>query len=148
LISFDANVLVYAADRDGGLRHDRAVDLIERAIRIGNCIQTLQSLCEFFNVATRKIGVDPQVAAAFVDGWHATLPVETPVALDLTDAMRAVREHRLSFWDAMLWATVRRAGVRLLITEDFEDGRILEGVRFVNPFAAHNDALIEREIPR
>jgi predicted nucleic acid-binding protein len=148
LISFDAHVLVYAADRDVGLRHDRAVDLIERAIRIGNCIQTLQSLCEFFNVATRKIGVDPQVAAAFVDGWYATLPVETPVTLDLTDAMRAVRDHQLSFWDAMLWATVRRAGVRLLITEDLQDGRILEGVRFVNPFAAHNDALIEREIPR
>jgi predicted nucleic acid-binding protein len=48
----------------------------------------------------------------------------------------------------MLWATVRRAGVRLLITEDLQDGRILEGVRFVDPFAAHNDALIEREIPR
>jgi predicted nucleic acid-binding protein len=148
LISFDANVLVYAADRDVGLRHDRAVDLIERAIRVGNCIQTLQSLCEFYNVATRKIGVDPQVAAAFVDGWHATLPVETPVTLDLTDAMRAVREHQLSFWDAMLWATVRRAGVRLLITEDLQDGRVLEGVRFVNPFAADNDALIDREIPR
>jgi predicted nucleic acid-binding protein len=148
LISFDANVLVYAADRNVGLRHDRAVELIERAIRVGNCIQTLQSFCEFYNVATRKLGVDPQVAAVFVDGWHATLPVETPVTADLTDAMRAVREHRLSFWDAMLWATARRIGVNALLTEDLQDGRIVEGVRFVNPFAAHNDALIDRAIPR
>ena len=115
---------------------------------MGNCIQTLQSLCEFYNVLTRKLGVDPQVAAAFVDGWHATLPVETPATADLTDAMRAVREHRLSFWDAMLWATARRIGVNALLTEDFQDGRVLEGVRFVNPFAANNDALIDREIPR
>lgn len=147
MISFDANVLVYAADRTVGLRHDRAVDLIERAIRAGDCIQTLQSLCEFYNVATRKTGVDPQVAGAFVNGWNAVLQVAPHVAADLTDAMRAVREHRLSFWDAMLWATVRRVGVRLLITEDFQDGRILEGVRFANPFAAHNDLLIDRELP-
>lgn len=148
MISFDANVLIYAADLTVGRRHDRAVDLIERTIRVGNCIQTLQSLCEFYNVATRKIGVDPQVAAAFVDGWSTVLLVQPPVIADLADAIRAVDEHRLSFWDAMMWATVRRAGVRLLISEDFQDGQVLEGVRFVNPFAAHNDALIDREIPR
>jgi predicted nucleic acid-binding protein len=48
----------------------------------------------------------------------------------------------------VLWVTVRRAGVRLLITEDLQDGRLIERVRFVNPFAAHNDAVIDRGIPR
>jgi predicted nucleic acid-binding protein len=76
------------------------------------------------------------------------MTVEAAAIQDLDAAMRAVGEHRLSFWDAMLWATARRAGVRLLITEDLQDGRVLEGVRFVNPFAVHNDALIDREIPR
>jgi predicted nucleic acid-binding protein len=147
LISFDANVLVYAADRNAGQRHDQAVVLIERAIRIGNCIQTLQSLCEFYSVATRKVGVDPQAAAAFVDGWNAVSPVEPQVAADLTNAMRAVREHLLSFWDAMLWATARRIGISQLFTEDFQDGRVIEGVRIVDPFAAHNAALIESTLP-
>ena len=54
MISFDSNILVYAPDRTAGERHGAAVDLIERSIRRGNCIQTLQSLCEFFNVVTRK----------------------------------------------------------------------------------------------
>jgi predicted nucleic acid-binding protein len=148
LISLDSNVLVYAADRNAGQRHDQAAALIERAIRAGTCIQTLQSLCEFYNVATRKIGVDPEAAAAFVDGWNAVIQVEPHVPADLTNAMRAVREHLLSFWDGMLWATARRIGVGTLFTEDFQDGRVLEGVRFVNPFAAHNDALIDRELSR
>ena len=52
----------------------------------------------------------------------------------LTDAMAAVRDHGISFWDALLWATLRRAGCNLLVTEDLQDGRILGGVRFVNPF--------------
>ena len=76
------------------------------------------------------------------------MTIESATLKDLTDAMRAVREHGLAFWDAMLWATVRRAGVSLLITEDFQDGRVLEGVCFVNPFITRNDALIDRELAR
>ena len=147
MISFDSNVLVYAVDRDVGDRHGRATDLIERAIRAGSCIQPLQTLCEFFAVATRKMGMDPRAAAAFAVGWQAVIQVEPPIIDDLAAAMRVVRDHGLPFWDAMLWATIRRIGVDLLMSEDFQDGRILEGVRFVNPFVAHNDALIDRELP-
>ena len=148
MISFDSNILVYAVDANVGRRHDQSVDLIERAIHRGSCIQALQTLSEFFNVATRKLGTSPSIAAAFVEGWQEVIPTEAATASDLGAAMRAVGEHGLAFWDAMLWATVRRAGVGLLITEDFQNGRILEGVRFVNPFAAHNAVLIDREIPR
>jgi predicted nucleic acid-binding protein len=148
LISFDANVLVYAADRLAGERHRRAADLLERSMRLQNCSQPLQSFAEFFNVVTRKAGVDALAAAAIIEVWGEAMTVEAAVMEDLHTAIRAVREHRLSFWDAMLWATIRRIGVRLLITEDLQDGRVLEGVRFVNPFAAHNDALIDQEIPR
>ncbi len=148
MISFDSNILVYAIDRDVGDRHGRATDLIERAIRAGNCIQPLQTLSEFFAVATRKIGMRPEAAAVFVEGWQAVIEVEAASISDLADAMRVVREHGLSFWDALLWATTRRIGVGLLLSEDLQDGRILEGVRFANPFAAHNDAMIDREMPR
>jgi len=148
VISFDTNVLVHAADRTGGERHRRAAELLERAMRAQHCLQPLQSLCEFFAVVTRKSGIQPLAAAAFVEAWGAAMTVEAATAQDLEAAMRAVVEHRLSFWDALFWATVRRAGVRLLVSEDFQDGRTLEGVRFVNPFAAHSDALIDREIPR
>lgn len=58
--------------------------------------------------------------------------------------MQAARDNRLSFWDAMLWATARRIGVRVLISEDFQDGEILNGVRFVDPFAVRNANFIEQ----
>lgn len=147
MISFDTNILVYAADAAAGERHRRAAELIERSIRRGNCVQALQSLCEFFSVVTRKSGIEPGAAAAFIEGWRAVTIVEAAVAADLSEAMRAVREHRLGFWDAMLWAIVRRAGVRILISEDFQDGRVLEGVKIGNPFAERNAALIERALP-
>ncbi len=50
--------------------------------------------------------------------------------------MDAVEEHRLSFWDAMLWATARQAGSSAIVSEDMQDGRRLSGVEFINPFAA------------
>ncbi len=41
MISFDTNILVYAADSEAGERRHRAAKLIERAITQGNCIQSL-----------------------------------------------------------------------------------------------------------
>jgi predicted nucleic acid-binding protein len=143
VISFDSNILVYAADPAAGERNIRSADLLARAMRRQTCTQALQSLCEFFNVITRKAGVDAAAAAELVAAWSAAMAVESARLEDLDAAMRAVRDHGLSFWDAMLWATVRRAGVRLLITEDFQDGRTIEGVRVVNPFAPNNQAIIE-----
>jgi predicted nucleic acid-binding protein len=146
VISFDSNILVYAADREAGERHVAAGDLVERSIRRGNCIQTLQSFCEFFNVVTRKSGIEAGAAAAFVDGWRAVMLVEAATPADLGEAMRAVSVHRIGFWDAILWATARRAGVRILFSEDFQDGQTIEGVRILNPFAAHNAMRIEQTL--
>jgi predicted nucleic acid-binding protein len=63
-------------------------------------------------------------------------------------ALEAVRAHRLPFWDAMLWASARRAGVRHMLSEDFQDGFALQGVTFINPFNPENNPLIDRLLPR
>jgi predicted nucleic acid-binding protein len=47
----------------------------------------------------------------------------------------------------MLWASAQRAGVRHLLSEDFQDGVELEGVVFVNPFEPSNDELIDQILP-
>ena len=147
MISFDTNILVYAADIAAGGRRDRSADLLARAMRLQNCTQTLQSFCEFFNVVTRKAGIEAAAAGELVTAWSAATRVEAARLEDLVEAIRAVAEHGLSFWDAMLWATLRRAGVRILISEDFQDGRTIEGVRIVNPFAAHNTPMLDQLLP-
>ncbi len=68
-----------------------------------------------------------------LDVFHVTSADNTA----LVDAMDAAKEHRLSFWDAMLWATARQIGCSAIISEDMEDGRRLSGVEFINPLAAH-----------
>ena len=145
-LSLDANILVYFVDIDAGQRHEQALDLISRAAR-ADCILALQSLGELFHVATRKGKLSPPIAATAVERLRATFSVAAADLGSLSTALSAVLDHGLSFWDAMLWATVQQAGCDLLLTEDFQDGRKLGRVTFVNPFAPANQALLDRALP-
>ena len=147
MLSFDTNVLVYATASNSDVKALRARELIGRALRGGESILLLQTLAEFANVATRKAGIPVQDVRIMIDAWRAVLPIQTADSEDLTAALEAVRAHRLAFWDAMLWASAQRAGVEFLLTEDLQDGFVLQRVRFVNPFRRSNDSLIDELLP-
>lgn len=72
---------------------------------------------------------------AFARGyWHDLGDVLPLTGAATATALTAVEQYRLSFWDALVWATARDADVPVVLSEDFQDGREIEGVRFVNPF--------------
>jgi predicted nucleic acid-binding protein len=144
-VTFDSNILIYTLHR-GDPRHLAAASLLARATG-GDCIQTLQSLAECFRVLTTKLRLDPHQARHEIDGFRTAFPVCTAEESDLDRAMRAVEDHHLSFWDAMLWATAKRAGCTLLFSEDLQDGRHLEGMLFVDPFAPGNQKLVDLALP-
>ncbi len=147
-LTFDSNILIYAADRDAGSRHELAQALVARAAR-ADCVLSVQALAEFFAVATRKTGVSVAAAIGFVDGWQALFRNVAATPATLAAAMAAVRDHRISFWDAMLWAVAREAGCHYVLSEDFQNGRTLGGVTFVNPFAPQGlPAALERALLR
>ena len=59
--------------------------------------------------------------------------------------VRGVSQHKWSYWDSLVWATAKVNGVPTVMSEDFSDGALVEGVRFLNPFAATFDlTLLER----
>ncbi len=132
-VTIDTNVLVYAVDRSAGEKHTHAVRLVDAAVD-WNCVLALQALNEFFAATTRKRMMPVADAVAQVEDWLRLFPIQTAGPATLRRAMAAVREHGLSFWDAMLWATAREAGCGILLSEDFQHGRVLGGVRFHNPF--------------
>jgi predicted nucleic acid-binding protein len=147
MISFDTNVLVYATAAISDVKVVRARDLIARAMRAASSVLLLQTLAEFSSVAIRKARIPVQDVRRTIDAWRAVLPVQAADESDLLAALEAVRAHRLAFWDAMLWASAQRAGVRHLITEDLQDGFALQGVTFINPFKRENDQLIDVVLP-
>ena len=144
-LSIDSNILVYAFDSEAGTRHPEAVALMTRAA-LANCVLTLQGLAEFFHVTIRKGKLRPANASAAIERMLAVFEVHTADATTLSDAIQAVARHHLPFWDAMLWAAVQQAGCGLLLTEDFQDGRRLGAVTFVNPFDPANAELLDRAL--
>ena len=145
-MTLDANILVYAAQR-GDHRHEAAVRIVHRTVS-ADCVQTLQSDGECFNLLRRKRGFESSAAQGILREYRALLPrVAAAKAEDLEEAMRAHASHNLQFWGAMLWATARRAGCRLILSEDFQDGRSLEGVLFADPFKPENAKLIDLALP-
>ena len=113
-------------------------------MRAASSILLLQILAEFSNVAIRKAGIPVEDIRRTIDAWRAVLPVQAADDSDLFAALAAVRAHRFSFWDAMLWASARRAGVSYLLTEDLQDGFVFQGVAFINPFRRDNDQVIDQ----
>jgi predicted nucleic acid-binding protein len=145
--SFDSNVLVYCVTPPMEPRRARAREIVGRAIRRRGAVLLLQALCEFSHVSTRKLRVAPDRIRRRATSWGERLSIHPAAPQDLEQALAALRDHRLAFWDAMLWATARRVGVDMILTEDLQDGRVLGGVRFVNPFDPANDALVDRVLP-
>lgn len=137
-LALDANVLVYAADSRAGVKSARAREIIRLAARGGRCTLSMQMIGEFFHAATRKGLVDRRAAAERAVDYMGVFRIADPAASDARIAL-AEAAGRFSYWDALLLATLGRAGCTLLLSEDMHDGASLAGVTVRNPFAG--DAL-------
>jgi predicted nucleic acid-binding protein len=134
IFTFDTNILFYASDSGAGDKHRRALALVDAALQ-RDCLLTLQSLAELYNAMVKRRAVSPAEAQQIILAYRETFPVVIANEADLAEAIDTHRHDGLQFWDAMLWATARRAGCTILLTEDFQDGRVLGGVTIRNPFA-------------
>jgi hypothetical protein len=69
----------------------------------------------------------------------------TPPTTDaiINAACELARVHRLQLWDCVVCAAAVRAGAKALLTEDLQDGSILDGLRLINPFLASNAGAID-----
>jgi len=136
-ILVDTNVLVYYYDHNSPEKQERA-DLVLNCLRetgLG-CLST-QNLAEFVNAARRKLDPPLTAAEAFeqVSLFASSWPVFDLTPQIVLEAARGVRDHGLAYYDAQIWAAARLNQIPIIFSEDFQDGRILEGVRFANPFS-------------
>ncbi len=131
--SFDTNILFYSLDARSTQKHDQALFLIGHADQ-ERCIVPLQTLGELCNSAAKKRRDLLPRARELVEDLRELFPTVSASSEDILEALTTHQQHGLQFWDAVLWATARRAGCQLLLSEDLQDGRTLGGVLFRNPF--------------
>jgi predicted nucleic acid-binding protein len=49
----------------------------------------------------------------------------------------------MQLWDCVVCAASIDGGAKVLLTEDLQDGRILDGLRLLNPFQAANAEAVD-----
>ncbi|HEX5140223.1 MAG TPA: PIN domain-containing protein [Dehalococcoidia bacterium] len=132
----DSNILIYAYDAAEPAKQERALEVLSRIKLGGTGVLSVQILSEFYTNVTRKplapLSMDEAQATAirYCRSW--------PI-LDLTDrvfldAVGAVNQHKLSFWDALIWGTAVQNGVPYIVTEDQQHQRLVGSIRYLNPF--------------
>jgi predicted nucleic acid-binding protein len=133
----DTNVLVYAHDAAEAVKQPLARAMLDRLWADRSGTLSTQILQEFYNIATRKLAEPMTRAQAreVVELYSAWPTVVIDPALILS-ASRVEEDHQLSFWDALVIEAARVAGADRLLTEDMQNGRVIEGVRIENPFVA------------
>lgn len=132
--TLDADVLFYHVDGSAGERHERAMQIVERAA-VSDCWLTLQAVSEFYAAVTRKCVVTPARAAAVATDWLEAFPTIAPSTNAVRRALATASAARAGYWDALLVATAAEAGCTAILTEDLASGSAVQGVKILNPFA-------------
>lgn len=128
----DTNVLLYSLTR-GDPRQAVAV----RLLAAGGTV-SVQVLNEFASVAHRKLKLPwPEVAKALSDiRTLCSPPVPLTLATHEAAIGLAIRDG-IAFYDALIVASALEAGCDELLTEDMQDGRVIEArLTIRNPFRA------------
>jgi predicted nucleic acid-binding protein len=140
-ILVDTNVLVYFYDQNSPEKQERASLVLNQLRQAGLGRLSTQTLAEFVNAAMRKL--DPPLSAAQALEQASLFAASWPV-FDLTpqivlEAARGVRDYGMAYYDSQVWAAARLNQIPVVFSEDFQNGQVLEGVRFANPFAGTFD---------
>ncbi len=130
---FDTNVLIYADDKAAPAKQRRALELVAEHRRARTGVVSLQVLQEYFVTVTKKLRVDAAIARRKVE-LLAEFDVAAPELDDILAAIDLHRLHSFSFWDALVVRTAKQAGCTVLLTEDMQGMRDINGLRIMNPF--------------
>jgi predicted nucleic acid-binding protein len=133
----DTSILVYAEDRDAGIKHEPARDLVARLWNERSGVVSVQVLQEFYVTVTRKLK-RPLAAprAAEIVREYLTWNVVANTGDLLVHAMSLQQSARLSFWDALVVQAAVDAGCDALYSEDLNEGQRFGPLIIVNPLRA------------
>ena len=137
----DTNLLVYPHDGAEPEKSARCSDILRRLRGAGTGVLSAQVLSELAAVLLQKLrpAAAPEDVRVQMERLIGTFPVLPVTPFVVLEAVRGVRDHGFSYYDAQIWAAAHLAQVPFVLSEDFQDGAVHEGVTFVNPLATDFD---------
>lgn len=131
----DTNVLVYVHDPRDRRKQAVAADLLDTLFAAEQVVISVQCMTEFF-AAVRRLpdAMSPAHALVQIERIARASRIVDLTAAVTFEALRGAERHRLSVWDALIWSAAKLNQIPYVLTEDAEHGRVLEGVRYLDPF--------------
>ncbi len=111
--------------------------IAEALVARSDCAVSVQVLNEFFHQITRRSRrnrLSAEEAWEFLKGWRKFAVQDLTTAV-LDDAYIVLQRTNFSWWDCLISLPPGAIGATVLCSEDLDDGRIIDGMRIVNPFA-------------
>jgi predicted nucleic acid-binding protein len=132
----DSNILVYIQDPEEKQKQALARTLVNTLVRRGAVVLSVQCLTEFYRITRWKIrpALSHKQAMHRIELLTANCRIVPLTPEAAFEGMRICDQYSLSFWDSMIWAVAKDAGLEYVLSEDFTDGQSIEGVTFRNPF--------------
>ncbi len=133
----DTNILVYAYDSSAGDKHEIAKKEIAGLWNSGLGLISTQILQELYVTITKKVPrpVDSDIARRIIQDllqWKVIIND----GQSILEAIEIQNKHRFGFWDALVVQAALKGKAAVLLSEDFEAGRTIDGVAIRNPFLA------------
>lgn len=129
-ILVDTNILIYAWDRKERFKQRKAIDALET---YKECLYvSTQNLAEFSAVML-KHQCDPDWLHLVIRRYSSVLNVLSQTPNDILNAIKAVKQYEMHYWDAQIWSVAKSNGIDVILTEDGPLGQSIEGVAYINP---------------
>jgi predicted nucleic acid-binding protein len=132
----DTTILIHPLDARDPIKQQRAIRTLLQLDGRGDAALAAQVLAEYANVSLKKFGLPANNVYQHVQGYETSFTVYPLTPAVVLEAVRGVRDHRLAYYDAQIWAVAKLNQVPMILSEDFNLGGALEGVHFLNPFDA------------
>jgi len=132
-VFFDSNIFIYAVDEGSDEKCIAAREVISAASQNAHVVVSTQVMQEFYNIATRKLGMDQFHAKSLMKGLERFKVVTNDVNT-ISEAVDISILNRLSFWDSLLIAAASQANCDIFYSEDMNAGQTIAGVKIINPF--------------
>lgn len=140
-ISLDTNILIHAVNAGAGDKNVRARQLLRQAA-LSDAVLTQQVVGEFLNVSRKMAHLNQRRLRRIAVGLCATFPIVPTPKEALFDAFDRAGRAGLQFWDSLIVTVCLNNAMRLLISEDFQDGLSINGLTILNPFNPANSLRI------
>jgi predicted nucleic acid-binding protein len=109
-----------------------AFNIISKLSENGGIIST-QVLQEFYNIATKKLGLSKENAKILLERLSECFIVHKNSVLDILHAIEISIKTQFSFWDSLIISAALAEGCSYLYSEDLNSGQSVEGLIIKNP---------------